>query len=548
MKGPVSSVPRSLCEPAAAARAADRRRALVAAILLASFLLYAPSLANDFTWDDRHAAMGSGPTKQPLVATLHPLGDYFASNWWPQHAPGATAYRPLTTLWFALRHAVCGDHALVAHLLNVLLHTTATGLVHLLLRALGVPFAAAAIGTTIFGLHALHSEAVANLVGGAELLALTFGLSGTLALLSGARAERQRTFAAWLGIAAACWFLAVAAKESGLAWTVFAPLCVVARSWHRRGLPMPNRRRWLAIGAAACAVAAAWSWLRAGMIARLPAGGDVSIGLLENPLLGVTPLLRAASGMLAWGQGLLQVLLPHSLCCDYGPDQLPVVRDLASPWAIASGVVTAAFVLGFAVVARRARSAPLIALAVACFAASSFLLTNVPMPVFMHFAERSYTTPSLGLAIAAAAIAPHCRTRNAKHWGTAGLGLWLAWSIATAVPRNFVWADDATLVAHDCAASPRSVRLHLSLGVTRRERGDVAAAERHFRTASELAPDLPQPWLELAACALRRGDLAAARDLAERAANTNEHDRARFAPVLHELQLRLAAAAAATPR
>lgn len=538
-----------------AARTADRQRALVAAILLASFLLYAPSLANGFTWDDRFAAMGSGPTRQPLVATLHPLGDYWANNWWPQHAPAATAYRPLTTLWFALRHAVCGDHALVAHALNVALHTLATGLVHLLLRRLGLPFAAAAVGSAVFGLHALHSEVVANLVGGAELLALVLGLAATLLMLrTAATASTARAFG-WLLATGSCLFLAASAKESGLAWVAFAPLCVLARQWQlsrdRTEAPPSPRvppQRWLLLAATSIVVAGCYLELRASMLRQLPPGGDDTIGLLDNPLLVLPSLPRMASGFLAWGHGLGLTLWPHDLCCDYGPDRLPVVRELPSALGLAGFAVGAAFVLGLGLVLRHARRHPLPALATAAFAGFSVLVSNVPMAVYMHFAERSYTTPSLGLAIVAGVLATQLTTKRARHIGLAVLAVWLCHCIAVAVPRNFVWADDATLITSEVANSPDSVRLQLCAGELHRQRGDLAAAERHFTRAAELAPWLPQPWFELAQDALRRGEVAQARELVERAAAAHPHEVARYAAAIASLRAQLDAAPAAAPR
>jgi hypothetical protein len=524
---------------------------VLGAILLATFLLYAPSLANDFTWDDRHAAMGSGPSRHPLVATLHAPGHYFAANWWPQHAPAATAYRPLTTLWFALRHACCGDHAVIAHLLNVLLHTLTVALVFRLLRRLALPFGAAAAGAAVFGLHALHSEAVANLVGGAELLALAFGLGGTLVLLRAADARTGRGFAAWLALAGTCWFLAAAAKENGLAWIVLGPACLLARGLAVPAAACRDRARLGAIAASALAVAAVYLQLRAGMLARLPGGADASVGLLENPLLALSPLHRAASGMLAWGVGLAEVLLPHRLCCDHGPSRLPVVRELVGGLGAAAAAATLLFAGGIAASACAARRRPRLALAVVFFVVPSFALTNVPMAVFMHFAERSWTTPTVALALAVAGGLARVRGGRARRIALGAVGTWLVWSVATALPRNFVWADDATLVQREVASSPHSVRLQLCAGVMCLHRSDVAGAHRHFAAAAVLAPELPQPWIELARLEALRGERAHARAHLERARRSDPYEVARYRGVLRALQRRVdppPALAASPPR
>ncbi|MGC4017256.1 MAG: hypothetical protein QM755_22490 [Luteolibacter sp.] len=518
---------------------------MLAAILLASFLLYAPSLANDFAWDDRHAAMGSGPTRQSLVASLHPLADYFAGNWWGDYAPGSQLYRPLTTLWFALRHALVGDDATIAHLLNVLLHTAGVLLAHALLRRLGFGFAAAAAGTALFALHAIHSEATANLVGGAELLALGFGLASALLTVRAAADARCWRFAGPYPLAAVCLFAAAASKESGLTWAAIGPLAVLAAHWRGALGRTPGRGDALAMALAAAVPAIVYLSLRAGMIAHLPAGAPEPVDLLANPLLDLPPLLRIASGLLAWGYGLLLTLAPFHLAVDYGPDQLPVVRDLASPWLAASAGVALASAAAIALALRHARRRPLVAFAVAHVVVTSVVTSHVPMPVFLHFGERTWTTPSFALAVAVAAAAAACRTRRARIAGATALAAWLVASVATAWPRNFVWADDATLILHEVEHTPRSARMHLAAGGLANQRGDVAAARRHFERAAELAPATPHAFLELAQLALRRRDLAAATALLARAEAVPEPERARHAARLQAARAALAAAATA---
>ena len=80
------------------------------ATLLLTFLVYAPTLRHDFTWDDRIAAMGdSGENANPLVGELRPLADYFTHHYWPHFTKTSYTFRPLTTLSFALRYRFFGD-------------------------------------------------------------------------------------------------------------------------------------------------------------------------------------------------------------------------------------------------------------------------------------------------------------------------------------------------------------------------------------------------------------------------------------------------------
>jgi hypothetical protein len=530
----------------------DRRRLALFAILLATFVLYAPSLANDFTWDDRFAAMGNGSTRQPFVATLHPLGDYFASTWWPQHEPQGQAYRPITTLWFALRHAVCGDHALIAHLANVLLHTLATGLAFAVIRRLGASFAGAALGALVFGLHAVHSEATANLVGGAELLSLTFGLSATLALQSSLRTRGWRTAAAVAG-AAALLFLAASSKESGLAWIVLAPLCALLPRWHTgtaAGAPPTGEVRLCTalFAGISLVVAVTYLSLRAAALRQHPPSPE-GVGLLDNPLYDLPTAARAASALIAWGYGFVLTLLPFRLCVDHGPAQLPIVTSCTDPWLLVSLASAGLFTALAWFFVRHARRHPLPALAIACFFLFSAPVSNVAMPVFMHFADRSYTTPSLGLGLVVAWLTTRTKAgTTAAKVLTTMLALWLLASACTAWPRNFVFGDDATLILTEVENSPRSARLQLCAGLLMQQRGDLAAAKQHFECAAGLAPELPQPWLELAELALRKHDLAGAAAALARARAANRREVSRYRARIDAVQTQLPAAAAASPR
>src|SRR6185436_16880949 len=86
-------------------------------------------------------------------------------------------YRPFAVLTYAAQFALHGVRPAGYHVVNVLLHALASVLLLLLVRAIlddaRVAFAAA----LLFAVHPIHTEAVSNIVGRAEVLAL----AGTLA-------------------------------------------------------------------------------------------------------------------------------------------------------------------------------------------------------------------------------------------------------------------------------------------------------------------------------------------------------------------------------
>ena len=122
-------------------------RLWLAAILLCTFGVYLPSLANDYTYDARHYAMGTTPDGAPnyMVHELHPITEYFKRPMRYRVGEGGRGFRPVTVYSYALMHhlfkpAAGPGHlgpieapAWPSHLLDLLLHVLVTWLVYLLM-------------------------------------------------------------------------------------------------------------------------------------------------------------------------------------------------------------------------------------------------------------------------------------------------------------------------------------------------------------------------------------------------------------------------------
>lgn len=81
------------------------------------------------------------------------------------------SYRPLCVLSFKLNYLLGGFRPLGYHLVNVLLHCLATGLVVKLARQLLLPGWGPAVAGLLFASHPIHTETVAGVVGRADLAA-----------------------------------------------------------------------------------------------------------------------------------------------------------------------------------------------------------------------------------------------------------------------------------------------------------------------------------------------------------------------------------------
>lgn len=492
-------------------------RWLLPVVLVLTLAVAASSLGNGFTMDDRSVALGIRDDGQPnpRIHELQPLQVYFATHYWADKHEASRLYRPLTTLSFALRHAVAGDAPFLGHLANVLLHVLATWLVFVLARAF-VEVPAAAAGAAVFGLHAIHSEVVASIVGRAELMAFCGGAGALVVLMRG---RRPRTEAAVAGVLL---LAAFASKESALAWTVFVPLFLLARgrlTRHDAG------RIALAVGVPAVVFLV----LRQLMIAGLPVPPP-PVPWSNNPLFAAPVAARLMSATANLGYGLWLCFAPFSLVCDYSPGVLPVRASVDVP--VVGALVVLALIL--AVGAAQLRRRPLLFLAMAAFLGFAFLTSNLPFAIGTVFGERLYYTPSLGVSFLVAGLA------GVLHGGLrpvlrtilcVGLLAWLAASAFVFVQRAGVWRSTASLYANDVVVEPESVRL-LSGMASLRAGQDQDAAIAYLKRALRVDPEDRGAWTDLGALELAMGRLDAAEQALRRALAAGHGD-ARYEFVAH---------------
>src|SRR5215218_1383309 len=163
---------------------AARRRpplALLAAVALLAALVYANALKNGVAFDDEYIVL-----RNPAVRGFGNLHELLLGAYWPQ---SAELWRPVTLVSFALDWALAGPSMAWMHGVNVLLHAATAVLVALLVWRLRGGEVAAACAGAVFAVHPVHVEAVANLVGRAEVLcALAVLLACHLHLSRGVRA------------------------------------------------------------------------------------------------------------------------------------------------------------------------------------------------------------------------------------------------------------------------------------------------------------------------------------------------------------------------
>ncbi|KAH8267430.1 hypothetical protein KR018_001931, partial [Drosophila ironensis] len=144
-----------------------------------AFVLYLNTFNAGFVYDDRRAILGNEDVTGAGPWTHLLRNDFWGTRLTDSGSHGS--WRPLCVLSFRLNFLAAGLTPFGYHLVNVLLHSLATGLVVLVGR-IHLPSRAGVLAAgLLFAVHPVHSEAVAGLVGRADLLACVCSLLAYLA-------------------------------------------------------------------------------------------------------------------------------------------------------------------------------------------------------------------------------------------------------------------------------------------------------------------------------------------------------------------------------
>ncbi|XP_054291044.1 protein O-mannosyl-transferase TMTC1-like [Macrosteles quadrilineatus] len=171
---------------------------------------YANALYGEFVHDDVVAVV-----RNPDVLGTQPLLSLLGDDFWgtPLADPRShKSYRPLTTLTFRLNHWAGGLQPVWFHAVNILLHAVSCALLtRVALVVAGLDARFATVAGLLFAVHPVHTEAVAGVVGRADVLAcLLFLLSFIIYHDEG---WRWKSSVLWSCVVAG---LSMLAKETGV--------------------------------------------------------------------------------------------------------------------------------------------------------------------------------------------------------------------------------------------------------------------------------------------------------------------------------------------
>ena len=427
------------------------------AVGLCAVVVYLGALWNQFALDDLPIIVTN-----PLVA--HPSGIWraFAAPYWPPEL-GARLYRPLVIATYTFDRLV--DGAVWFHAVNLLWHAAVAVAVAALARR-WTDEAGALVAGLLFAVHPVHVEAVANVVGRAELMA---GLLTVLAVYAALARE-------WVGWSALAWGLGLLCKENaavapaliGLGWLV--------------GLARPDRRqlaRFVATWALACgAYAAVYATIGHGL---------VRYETVAPMFVGESPITIRLTAVAALADVARLLLFPLTLRVDYSPDERTVVTSPLDPRFVAGMLCALVWAALLVLAWKRGRRVE--AFGLGWIGIALLPVANLIYPAGFYVAERTLYLPSAGLVLAAAAAL--ARLPRERLQPVMAL-LVLLGGIRTFL-RVPVWRDDAAVTRSITRDSPRSYLGHSRMAGVYLDRREPAQALVEARIAAGIYRR--DPWI-----------------------------------------------------
>ncbi len=414
----------------------------------AALLTYAAAAHNGFVWDD--------PLVLRQLRAIHGVGDLLVV---PPEIP-RLYYRPLVFASYLLDRALGGESPFWFHASVIAVHALGSALVFMLAFVLfgaggdadrrpGEPLLFALVAGVLFAVHPAHVESVAWMAGRSDVLAGALLLAAIL-LFAGEGEVRP-----WF--AAACWLLALLAKEAAVLGIALFPLLdwTLGRRWRwRRAVPL--------------------------LVALLlyVALRQLGVGMIGEP---VSPQWGSPLGVLeALGFYCLKMLLPlrQSVFVEAVPDSTAL--------AVLGGAAILAFAALLVWSIRRSDRVVVFALGWIAATLAPALILVLRHIATAAVAERYLYIPSVGAVVLVAwGAAELCRRRPGLRTALlSALALLVVTGMWSSARRSRTWSNDLYFWASAAASSPAALPQR-ELADAYLRRGDLGAAESAYRIALE---------------------------------------------------------------
>jgi tetratricopeptide (TPR) repeat protein len=421
-------------------------------------------------------------------------------------------YRPFSLVMFALEYELFGANPVIGHLVNVLLYGLLGIVLYLFLTALFRHVIAperlvlfSLVITLVYTFHPIHTEAVANIKGRDEILAMLLSLLSWLILL--------KTDKKWfhLILAGGLFFLAMLSKENPI---TLAPLIGLGYWMLGHG----NIKKSILVSIPIFAAISLYLVIRFSILGNTLSSEPLE--MMNNPFVKFengqyaffTQSERYATILASMGEYLRLLVFPHPLTNDYYPRQVGVMHW--SDLKVIGSLLMYLVLGGVAAISILKRKA--IGFGVIFYLVTISIFSNVLFPIGTHLSERFLFMPSLGYAMVIGFLFNYLYYKKISYVLPIFVFVLGLFGLKT-ISRNMVWKDNYTLFTTDVKTSLNSAKaLNAAAGsladATKTTENEpkkqkmLSLAKEYLQKALEIHPNYKNAWLILANVHYYSGD------------------------------------------
>jgi len=461
-------------------------------ISIVSFICYGNSLHNNFVYDDKSIIV-----KNQLVRDIHNIPLIFTTSYWEGYRwegiekNEQSLYRPLIIFSYALNYLVSDLNPFGYHLINLLIHLINSILTFLLCLYLfeSWRWISSLVVSLLFATHPIHTEAVANIVGRAELLCFCFFILALWFYIKAVSRKSPHSRLFYL-LSLGGYFLALLSKESAI--TLLGVVILFDWLYRYQGQLKVMRdnglnevkRNYLGF----ILVTLIYFILRF-LILENPLNPG-SITMLDNPLITASSWQRSLTALKIISNYLILLIFPIRLSADYSFNQIPVSTTIFAPEVLCSlFFIILTFGLAFWC-SRRVKS---LSFSIPFFFITLSVVSNLLIIIGTIMAERLLYIPSLGFCIFVGALVQKALERVSQKrriFSSCSLVTILLLIISLYTIRTWIrnrdWKDEAHLFSSVIKNGPESARGHNQMAAVYFQNGDYEMALKEAKRAVEI--------------------------------------------------------------
>ena len=433
----------------------------ISLIALVSVISYINIFQNEFVWDDHVFILDN-----PDVRSLSNAPSFFAKDM-------EGLYRPVRSIYYALIYSFAGKNEFWYHFSSIVFHALISILVFLIINGMFNNKNTSLVSALIFASHPIHTERVANITGGFDLLGVFFMLLSFYLYIKFSKNNDKKYFLLSLIL----FLIAVFSSEEAL----MMPLLIIVYEFcfDREELSKQSiKNKIVKIYGPYFAIALFYAAIR---FFALGIKGRAEEYLAGSFYLTMLTMLKA------YAYYIYLLIFPVNLTVYH---EIRAAASLLELKVIISALILLAIVF-FAVKNYKNK--------ILLFSVFWFFITLLPfsnmLPLQTFVAERYLYVPSTGFSLLVSHFLFQIYNFNLKNKKIlqysviAFITVLLGFYAAKTNERNEDWKDDLTLWSKSVKMSPVSSRAHDNLGFTYDRIGRTKEALEEFKLAVKLQPD-----------------------------------------------------------